>query len=198
MSEPTTLTIHIDGAARGNPGPAAFAYIIERDGAPAIEEAGCLDRTTNNVAEYTGLVRALERASKLGARRLVVLSDSELLVKQMTGEYRVKSPDLRVLYEQARRLGDRFDAVIIRHVPREENSRADRLCNRALDGARRRTARPAGGPTREAAAREEALECLRAAAVSWARGDASNPRPEDVWEQLWSVLEDHGVVRPQR
>jgi ribonuclease HI len=201
MSESTTLTIHIDGAARGNPGPAAYAFVIECDGAPPIEEGRCLGHTTNNVAEYTALVRVLERAAELGPRRLVILSDSELLVKQMTGEYRVKNPDLRVLYDQAQALIDRFDAVHLRHVRREENSRADQLCNEALDGGRRpapvkAAARP--GPTRVDAAQAEALTCLEAAAVAWARGNPRDPDPAVVWEQLWSVLEDHGVIRKPR
>src|SRR5437868_1765974 len=95
------LTIYTDGAARGNPGPAAFAYVMRRPGAPDIEEKGCLGDSTNNVAEYTALVRALEHAQRLGARRLIVNSDSELMVKQMAGEYKVKHEGLRPLYEQA-------------------------------------------------------------------------------------------------
>jgi ribonuclease HI len=206
MSTSDSLTIHIDGAARGNPGPAAFAYVIEGDGAPAVEHAACLGRATNNVAEYTALVSALERAGQLGGRRLAIFSDSELLVKQMTGEYRVKNEDLRVLYEQARQLCRRFDLVTFRHVPRSANSRADGLCNEALDGQASSAPRPgpkpsrgkAGPSPRAEAARAEAVSCLRAAAAAWARGDAANPIPEAVWEQLWSVLEEHGVLRPTR
>src|SRR5262245_43777230 len=85
MSNPSTLTIYTDGAARGNPGPAAFAYIISHDGAVVVEESGCLGTATNNIAEYTALVRALEHAATLGAESLVIHSDSELLVKQMNG-----------------------------------------------------------------------------------------------------------------
>ena len=85
MSEPAPWTIYTDGASRGNPGPSAFAYIIERPGDDTIEANGCLGDTTNNIAEYTALVRALQRAQQLGGRRLVVLSDSELMVKQMNG-----------------------------------------------------------------------------------------------------------------
>ncbi len=135
MSSPASWKIHIDGAARGNPGPAAFAFIIQKEGAPALEEKGTLGTMTNNLAEYTALVRALERARELGAERLIVHSDSELLVKQMNGEYRVKNPDLRMLYDRARELGGQFKQVVIRHVPREQNSGADRLCNEALDEA---------------------------------------------------------------
>src|SRR5947209_5089703 len=91
MEEPAALTIHTDGASRGNPGDAAFAYVIARDGAPALEEAGLLGQATNNQAEYTALVRALEHALDLGPRnRLIIHSDSELLVKQMNGAYRFK------------------------------------------------------------------------------------------------------------
>jgi len=118
MSEAAALRINIDGAARGNPGPAAYAYIIVRDGHPQIEEAGCLGSATNNVAEYTALVNALQRAAELGGKRVLIRSDSELLVKQMNGEYRVKNEQLRELYEEARQLVKRFDTVMLRHVPR--------------------------------------------------------------------------------
>src|SRR5215471_21198318 len=118
MAEPAVLTIHTDGASRGNPGDAAFAYVIARDGQPPIEEADCLGSMTNNQAEYTALVRALEHALELGAaHRLLIHSDSELMVKQMNGEYRVKNEELRDLYEQARRLADRFEGpVTFKHV----------------------------------------------------------------------------------
>src|SRR5829696_6562079 len=100
-----TLTIHTDGASRGNPGAAAFAYVISGlDGSP-IEEAGCLGQMTNNQAEYTALVRALEHALRLGPQhRLVINADSELMVKQMKGEYKVKNAELRDLYDRARGL----------------------------------------------------------------------------------------------
>src|SRR5260370_17584867 len=101
MSDPTVWQVSIDGAARGNPGPAAFAFVIRRGGAPVIEEKGYLGSATNNIAEYTALVRALEHAAKLGARRLLVYSDSELLVKQLNGEYRVNNESLRPLFPEA-------------------------------------------------------------------------------------------------
>jgi ribonuclease HI len=136
MDETTVLTIYTDGASRGNPGEAAFAYVISRDGKPVIEKAECLGQMTNNQAEYTALVRALEHALELGPRhRVIVHSDSELMVKQMSGEYRVKNEELRGLYEQASALRQRFDGLVtIRHVRREQNKRADQLCNEALDG----------------------------------------------------------------
>src|SRR5882724_2747250 len=93
-------TVHIDGAARGNPGPGAYAFVLARPGHPPLEMAETLGRTTNNVAEYTALVHALERAAEMHGRRLVVYSDSELLVKQMNGEYRVKNEDLKALYDE--------------------------------------------------------------------------------------------------
>lgn len=138
MAETEVLTIFTDGASRGNPGAAAFAYVISREGQPPIEEAECLGDTTNNQAEYTALVRALERALQLGPHhRLLIHSDSELMVKQMNGEYRVKNAELRDLYEQACALRQRFEGTVtIRHVRRALNKRADELCNQALDGKR--------------------------------------------------------------
>ncbi len=206
MSEAGVFTIHTDGAARGNPGPAAFSYVIEQEGSPDVEVKGCLGETTNNIAEYTAVVRALEHVARLGARRVVLLSDSELIVNQMTGKYKVKNEGLRPLYEEARDLCGGFQAVTFRHVRREENGRADRLCNEALDGAAGRTA-PATkakqaaarvAPARAGAVREEALHCLRAVAAAWARGNPAEPKPEDVWEQLWTILEDGGVLRPSK
>jgi ribonuclease HI len=202
MSASDVLTIHTDGGARGNPGPAAFAYVIQREDAPPIEEAGCIGEATNNQAEYTALIRALEHAERLGTHHpLHIHSDSELLVKQINGEYRVKDAGLKPLYEQARRLASRFGSVNIRHIPREQNAWADRLYNAALDGATKKPA-PSGPHKksknvagREAAIAAEAIECLRAAASAWARGNANDPKPEMVWEQLWSVLEDNGALR---
>ena len=134
MSDKDVFTIHTDGAARGNPGPAAYAYVIERPGAADIEVKDCLGETTNNIAEYTALVRALEHARELGGKRLVIRSDSELLVKQMTGEYRVKNEALRELSLRAARLAREIGKVSYRAVRREHNELADRLVNEALDG----------------------------------------------------------------
>src|SRR5688572_596370 len=101
MDEKNVWTIHTEGAARGNRGPAAFAYIIERPGEPVINEKVSLGTATNNIAEYTALVRALEHAQRLGGRRLAIFSDSELLVQQMNGAYKVKNPGIRELYTRA-------------------------------------------------------------------------------------------------
>jgi ribonuclease HI len=202
MSEESLLTIHTDGGARGNPGPAAFAYVIQSKGAPTIEAAGCIGNATNNQAEYTALIRALEHAERLGTtHRLLIHSDSELLVKQMNGEYRVKDEGLRPLYEQVKRLISHFPSVTLRHVPRTQNARADRLYNAALDGEKKRGRNKSANqarspaPALEAVVRDEAVDCLRAAAKAWARGDAANPAPDLVWEQLWSILEENGLVR---
>jgi ribonuclease HI len=206
-----TATIHIDGGARGNPGPAAYAVVLARPGRPAVEEAGTIGTATNNVAEYTALVNALHLATELGLKRLDVFSDSELLVKQMAGEYRVKHPDLQPLYQEATELRKGFEAVRITHVRRELNKRADALCNEALDGKRSAGQGPApaagaAAPAKAAPAapkkavtddrvREDALVVLASAARAWAdRGPAAVP-VEAVWEQLWSVLEEAGVLK---
>jgi ribonuclease HI len=199
MTETDVFTIHTDGAARGNPGPAAYSYVIEGPGLADIEVKERLGETTNNIAEYAALVHALEHANTLGAKRLEVRSDSDLMVQQMNGNYRVKNEGLRPLYEQARQLCRRFDSVNIRHVRREENTRADRLCNEALDGKagpiKRKVKTKGVTPERAERVREEAVQCLRTMAGAWARGNPQEPRPEDVWEQLWSILEDGGVLR---
>ncbi len=203
MSNPSVFTVNIDGAARGNPGPAAFAYVIARDGEPLLEEAGCLGSATNNFAEYTALVHALERARELGGERLIIRSDSELLVKQMNGEYRVKNPQLKALHERAIRLRDQFSSVSIVHVRRAENSHADRLCNEALDGFRESAsgAHPHEQPTRTSrrdgvkdAVGEKILLCLRSAAEAWSRGNPADPPPEQVWAQIREILRDDGVL----
>lgn len=191
-------TIHIDGGARGNPGPAAYAVVLDRPGQPTVEESGTLGTATNNVAEYTALVNALHLAAELGLQTLDVYSDSELLVKQMAGEYRVKHPDLQPLHKEASELRKGFAQVRITHVRREQNTRADALYNEALDGKKKGA--PASGPAKAPAkavsderVRADALDVLRSAARAWADGAALPP--EAVWEQLWSVLEEGGVLR---
>lgn len=200
MTSSTVLSIHTDGAARGNPGPGAYAFVIARDGEPPIEESGCLGQTTNNLAEYTALVRALERAIAMGGQKATINSDSELLVKQMNGEYRVKNADLKVLFDQAKKLCQQLKSVTLRHVRRAENSWADRLCNEALDGNVRpatieRMEEKASSATATIATdktfdlREQGIACLRAAAESWTRGQAINPTPEEVWDRIVHLFE---------
>jgi ribonuclease HI len=125
-----------DGGARGNPGPAAFAYVLEAEDGTVLEAHGeAIGTATNNVAEYSGLVAGLERAVDLGVDELEVVSDSELMVKQMRGEYRVKNAALRELSVEAARLARRVGAVSYRAVRREHNELADSLVNEALDRA---------------------------------------------------------------
>ena len=129
------VTANIDGGARGNPGPAAYGFVLRDAGGATLVAAGkTVGRATNNVAEYYGLIAALDAARERGVARLRVESDSELLVRQMEGRYRVKSPDLRPLHERAVKLSRAFEHFEIAHVPREKNRDADRLVNEALDG----------------------------------------------------------------
>jgi len=124
----------IDGGARGNPGPAGFGVVIRADdGRPLRRLWGFLGRATNNVAEYRALIAALEESLRLGARELVVHTDSELLQRQMTGVYKVRQPHLRELFERASRLARRLDSLTVHHVRRERNREADALANRAMD-----------------------------------------------------------------
>jgi ribonuclease HI len=123
-----------DGGARGNPGPAAYGYVLEsEDGQVLAAHGEAIGRATNNVAEYSGLVAGMTKAAELGVRELEVVSDSELLVKQMRGEYRVKNEALRDLWEQANDLERRFARVRYTAVRRAHNELADRLVNEALD-----------------------------------------------------------------
>ena len=126
------VTAWIDGAARGNPGPAGYGVYMKKD-AEVIEVSGYLGTTTNNVAEYAGLIDALTVAASEGAREVEIISDSELLVKQMLGEYRVKHPNLVPLHAEAKALVRKFVRVSIRHTLRAGNKNADRLANRAVD-----------------------------------------------------------------
>src|SRR5262245_47198980 len=131
MAKDLEFVINIDGAARGNPGPAAYAYVIRHNGDVVLEENGAMGEATNNVAEYTALLHALAKASALKATDVLVRSDSELLVKQMNGQYRVKNAALQELFKQAEHLRGQFKSVRFSHVPRAENREADRLCNEA-------------------------------------------------------------------
>ena len=125
-----------DGGARGNPGPAAYGYVLEADDGTVLAAHGeTIGTATNNVAEYRALVAGLEKAVELQVDEVEVVSDSELLVKQMRGEYRVKNPGLQPLYEEARALARRITRVTFEHVRREFNRDADRLANEAMDEA---------------------------------------------------------------
>ncbi len=138
MSRPATgpelLLLHVDGASRGNPGEAGFGvFATDGSGAEVASLYGYLGTATNNVAEYQALIHALRFARTRGARALRIFSDSELVVRQMNGEYRVKHPDLKPLHTEARSLLGRFEDASLEHVRRERTREADRLANRALD-----------------------------------------------------------------
>jgi len=129
------LEIYTDGASRGNPGPAAIGVVFAiKNGEKVAEHSEAIGRATNNVAEYRAVVAALEHCQRWGVKRVLLKMDSELLVKQMHGTYRVKSPDLRPLYQQVMFLSKGLDEFKVSHVRRAFNAQADALANRALDG----------------------------------------------------------------
>ena len=131
------VVVHVDGGARGNPGPAAAGCVISSpDGELLGEHAQLLGKTTNNVAEYRALLLGLEQARALGAEQVEVIGDSELIAKQVMGQYKVKNATLRPLYEQALAAFKGFQQWSIRTVPRAQNADADALVNAALDQAR--------------------------------------------------------------
>ena len=209
-----SATMYIDGAARGNPGPAAYAVVLTRPGEQIVEEANAIGNATNNVAEYRALLEGLELAAELGVKKLAVFSDSELLVKQMNGEYRVKNPELLELYQEAKRLAARFEKITLSHVRREQNKRADQIGNEALDGKPRKRGEPyrpstAAAPRErkpaapakvvtDSTVRDDAIVILRSAAQTWAANGVSAVPIEAVWEQLWSLLEDGNVLKKKK
>ena len=138
VGSPGTTRIHIDGAARGNPGPAGVGILITGPDGQVVERIHrSIGEATNNVAEYRALLLALERARALGCTEVEVYSDSELLVRQLQGRYRVKHPALRELFAAARDRIAGFRRFGITHVPREENAEADALANRGIEEAMR-------------------------------------------------------------
>ena len=130
--------VHVDGGARGNPGPAAVGVVVSTPAGDVIDEASArIGQATNNVAEYRGVLLGLERARALGATEVEVVNDSELVARQLTGAYKVKHAAMKPLHRQAVAALDAFDSWSIRTVPREANARADELVNLALDAAPR-------------------------------------------------------------
>jgi probable phosphoglycerate mutase len=139
------ITAFCDGGSRGNPGPAGFGvYIQDENGAKIAELSEFLGVKTNNFAEYSGLLAALDYALEHGHTHLRVVADSELMVKQIKGQYRVNSPELRPLYEEARRRIVQLEGFQIQHVLREKNRRADQLANEAMDHGMGRRAHSSG------------------------------------------------------
>lgn len=128
------VVVNVDGGARGNPGPAAIAAVVQEPNGGVLEERGeRIGRATNNVAEYKALLLGIEMASALGAKELDLVGDSELIVKQVKGEYKVKDATMRELHAQVKEALRDFESWSIRHVRREHNAEADRLVNEALD-----------------------------------------------------------------
>ncbi len=136
MAEPLEkVVVNVDGGARGNPGPAAIAAVVQAPGGEVLEERGeRIGRATNNVAEYRALLLGIERAAALGAGKVELVGDSELVVRQVKGEYKVKDATMRKLHAEVKRALAPFDSWSIRHVRREQNVEADRLVNEVLDG----------------------------------------------------------------
>jgi ribonuclease HI len=152
-----TLTLQFDGGSRGNPGPAGIGVVVcAADGTPLVTLGRFIGRATNNVAEYRALIIAMEKAKELGAKKIIIRGDSELIIKQMRGEYRVKHPDMKVLYEEAQGLLREFDHAKIEHNLRHKNELADKLANLAMD-RRAEVTDVDGGGVNPAASRAAAL-----------------------------------------
>jgi ribonuclease HI len=129
------VSVNVDGGARGNPGPAAIGVVVRDGGGQVLEEVGeKIGEATNNVAEYKALLRGIELAAGHGASELELIGDSELVVRQVEGKYKVKNAGMKQLHEEVKRSLRDFDYWSIRHVRRESNADADRLVNEALDG----------------------------------------------------------------
>jgi probable phosphoglycerate mutase len=135
----SSATANVDGGSRGNPGPAGYGVHITRDDGSIVDLKESIGVATNNIAEYNGLLAALRWAADHGVSTLHVKADSELMVKQMLGIYRVKNPGLQPLYDEARRLAEGIGRVTFEHVRREFNTDADRLANEAMDEAPNRS-----------------------------------------------------------
>jgi ribonuclease HI len=175
------LIANVDGGARGNPGPAGYGVFIEDEtGRPVAELSEYLGHKTNNYAEYSGLLAALGYALKHGAKTLRVISDSELMVKQIKGQYKVNSPTLKDLHGEAKRLIGQLQKFEIRHVLREKNVRADRLANMAMDRGMGKTVNTAGSTP---AAPAECNGVVRDAVVQF----MGTPLPEGTLVKIRAV-----------
>ncbi len=131
---PRSVIAYADGASRGNPGPASYGIVVYDESGVELHRAGrAIGRGTNNRAEYEGAIAALEAALGLGAKEVELRMDSELVVRHLTGRYKVRNPNLLPLYKRVLALRSRFERVALTHVPREQNRVADRLANEALD-----------------------------------------------------------------
>lgn len=132
-----TATLYTDGGARGNPGPAAVGYVLELADGTSTEAGAAIGIATNNQAEYEALARGLTLAKEKGVKEILIYMDSELIVRQMNKEYRIKNQELRRRYDAIREMIKDFDRVQFKHIPRGKNKRADELVNKALDNTNR-------------------------------------------------------------
>src|SRR3954470_4933238 len=129
-----TITLEFDGGSRGNPGLAGIGVVLRaQDGTPLVTLGRFIGRCTNNVAEYRALITAMSEAQKLGAKKIVIRGDSELIIRQMNGQYKVKHPDMKVLFEEAQQIIRQFASAKIEHNLRHKNELADKLANLAMD-----------------------------------------------------------------
>ncbi len=128
------MTLFCDGASRGNPGPGSYGFVIYENGNVIAEQGKTLGSVTNNVAEYEGAIQGLAKCQELKATEVTLKSDSQVLVRQLNGQYKVKAPHLKEMVERAKTLIKSFERVQLVHIPREENKIADKLANAALDG----------------------------------------------------------------
>ena len=193
------LTAHCDGGSRGNPGPSGYGAVIEdAKGRVLAELSEFVGIQTNNFAEYSGLLGVLRWAIEHGTKRLRVISDSELMVKQMQGKYAVKSPILRPLFEEARRLSRRLESFEMRHTLRGGNKTADRLANEAMDRGMGKSAIPqVGKPADFEAARQQFSRPASQPASRIATPHAPRPAPQPVAKPARQILEGYvkdGVV----
>jgi probable phosphoglycerate mutase len=188
------FTAHCDGGSRGNPGPSGYGAVIEDPNGRVVARLGeFLGIQTNNYAEYSGLLAVLQWAIEKGAKRLRVVSDSELMVKQMKGQYKVASPVLRPLYEEARRQSAKLDRLEMRHTLRGGNREADRLANEAMDkGMGRTTSGPAvvgRSPSQSAVATKSAGQLFNKPAAR-----PAHPAPSKPERQVLEGYVKGGVV----
>lgn len=173
---------NVDGGARGNPGPAAYGVVIrDPKGEVVARLKKYIGQNTNNVAEYFGLIAALDYAQTHGVRALRVESDSELLVKQMRGQYKVKSGDLKPLHERAKKISQAFESFRIEHVYREQNREADALVNQSLDETSRGGA---AGPAEKPAAKEGSMRLFARYKDGWLQPERPLELPEGTEVEL--------------
>jgi ribonuclease HI len=171
------ITVEFDGGSRGNPGHAGIGIVLRAaDGTPLITLGRYIGRATNNVAEYQALITGLQKARELGAKKLLIRGDSELIIKQMKGEYRVRHPELKPLYEEAYQLLHQFKEAKLEHNLRHKNALADKLANLAMDKKKEVTDAedsPLDEPSPTPASPGDRLECMRCGMVIEVRTPSS-------------------------